>query len=130
LYRVPETFSLEEAAVTEPFSAVVQAVTELTPVPSGDTAVVSGPGPMGLLTLKLLVSNGVRTIVARLDLSLYFALVIRFPGGTGIVFADLPSGTIEQICLRRLEDPFEPGGIGLAGAALINLHTCGLRLER
>src|SRR5258706_1247099 len=72
---------------------------------------------------------GVRTIIARLDLSQYFAFVIRFPGRTCIVLADLPSDTVEEICLRSLEDPFEPGGIGPVGFALINLYTSGLRLK-
>ena len=64
LYRIPENFCLDEAAMSEPFAAVVQAVTEITNVRIGDTALVSGPGPMGLLCLKLLVAEGIRTIVA------------------------------------------------------------------
>ena len=64
LYRIPENFSLAEASVSEPFAAVVQAVTELTTVRLGDTALVSGPGPIGLLAVKLLAAEGVRTIVA------------------------------------------------------------------
>lgn len=64
VYKVPPTFSLEEAAVSEPFAAAVQAIEERTPVRLGDTALVSGPGPMGLLCLKLLVAAGVKTIVA------------------------------------------------------------------
>jgi L-iditol 2-dehydrogenase len=63
LYRVPDNFSLAEAAISEPFAAVVQAVTELTPVRLGDTALVSGPGPIGLLAVKLLAAEGIRTIV-------------------------------------------------------------------
>jgi L-iditol 2-dehydrogenase len=64
LYRIPENFSLDEAALSEPFAAVVQAVTEIAKVRIGETALVSGPGPMGLLCLKLLVAEGIRTIVA------------------------------------------------------------------
>jgi L-iditol 2-dehydrogenase len=64
LYRIPENFSLDEAAMSEPFAAVVQAVTEVAKVRSGETALVSGPGPMGLLCLKLLVAEGIKTIVA------------------------------------------------------------------
>ena len=64
LYRIPENFSLDEAAMSEPFAAVVQAVTEIAKVRIGETALVSGPGPMGLLCLKLLVAEGIRTIVA------------------------------------------------------------------
>ncbi len=64
LYRIPENFTLEEAAMSEPFAAVVQAVTEVSHVRIGDTALVSGPGPIGLLCVKLLVAEGVNTIVA------------------------------------------------------------------
>jgi len=44
LYRIPENFCLDEAALSEPFAAVVQAVTEISHVRIGDTALVSGPG--------------------------------------------------------------------------------------
>jgi L-iditol 2-dehydrogenase len=64
LYRIPAGIPLEEAALSEPFAAVVQAVTELTKVRIGDVALVSGPGPMGLLCVKLLVAEGIQTIVA------------------------------------------------------------------
>src|SRR5687768_13750915 len=64
LYRVPDDFTLEEAALSEPFAAAVQAVTEITRVRIGETALISGPGPIGLLCLKLLVAEGVKTIVA------------------------------------------------------------------
>jgi len=64
LYRIPENFCLDEAALSEPFAAVVQAVTEIAKVCSGETALVSGPGPIGLLCLKLLVAEGIKTIVA------------------------------------------------------------------
>jgi len=79
LYRVPANFPLEEAAISEPFAGAIQAVTELTHVRIGDTALVSVPAPMGLLCLKLLVAEGVKVIVAgaagddaRLDAALRF----------------------------------------------------------
>ena len=64
LYALPGSMSLEEAALSEPFAAIVQAVLEIGRVEAGETALVSGPGPMGLLCLKLLAAVGVRTIVA------------------------------------------------------------------
>lgn len=64
LYRIPDAFTLEEAALSEPFAAAVQAVTEITGARCGETALVSGPGPIGLLCLKLLVAEGVETLVA------------------------------------------------------------------
>lgn len=63
LYRIPKNFALEEASMSEPFAAAVQAVTEIATVRSGDIALVSGPGPIGLLCLKLLVAQGIKTIV-------------------------------------------------------------------
>jgi L-iditol 2-dehydrogenase len=64
LYRLPDDMSLEAGALSEPFAAVVQAVTEITQVRLGETAVVSGPGPIGLLCVKLLVAEGIQLIVA------------------------------------------------------------------
>ena len=64
LYRIPSHFTMEEAALSEPFAAAVQAVCEITHAQRGETALVSGPGPIGLLCLKLLVAEGVRTLVA------------------------------------------------------------------
>jgi L-iditol 2-dehydrogenase len=64
LYRLPDGMSLQAGALSEPFAAVVQAVTEITQVRLGETAVVSGPGPIGLLCVKLLAAEGIQTIVA------------------------------------------------------------------
>ena len=64
LYRIPANLPLDEAALSEPFAAVVKAVVELTKVRIGDIALVSGPGSMGLLCVKLLVAEGIKTIVA------------------------------------------------------------------
>jgi L-iditol 2-dehydrogenase len=64
LFRIPDGFSLEEAALSEPFAAAVQAVAEITRVQRGESVLVSGPGPIGLLCLKLLAAEGARTIVA------------------------------------------------------------------
>jgi L-iditol 2-dehydrogenase len=64
IYRIPDGFSREEAALSEPFAAAVQAVTEVTTVRIGETVLVSGPGPIGLLCLKLLVAEGIKTLVA------------------------------------------------------------------
>jgi L-iditol 2-dehydrogenase len=63
-YRVPEHLTMEEASLSEPFAAAIQAVEEVTEVRPSDTALISGPGPIGLLCLKLLVAKGVKTIVA------------------------------------------------------------------
>lgn len=51
-------------ALSEPFAAAVQALTEVTKVRIGDTALVSGPGPMGFLCVKLFAAEGIRRISA------------------------------------------------------------------
>ena len=48
VYHLPAGLALEEAALCEPFAAAVQAVTEVTTVRIGATALISGPGPFGL----------------------------------------------------------------------------------
>jgi L-iditol 2-dehydrogenase len=63
-YEIPTGLSLAEAALCEPFAAAVQAVLQQTNVRLGDVALISGPGPIGLLCLKLLLAEGIKTIVA------------------------------------------------------------------
>ena len=63
-YRIPEGVSLEEAALVEPLAAAVHAVAEVARLKLGDTVLVSGPGPIGMLCVKLLHAQGVKTIVA------------------------------------------------------------------
>ena len=82
LFRLPDELSTEAGALVEPLAAAVHAVCEITEVRPGDVALVSGPGPMGVLCLQLLVSQGVPTIVtgtaadgARLDLALRLGAV-------------------------------------------------------
>lgn len=64
LYRVPKGLSADEAALVEPLAAAVHAVCDVARFKLGDVALVSGPGPIGLLVLKLLVTQGIQTIVA------------------------------------------------------------------
>jgi L-iditol 2-dehydrogenase len=63
-YKLPEAITLQEAAVTEPFAAALQAVGELAPAAPGDWVLLSGPGPIGLLSLLVLRLQGCKVIVA------------------------------------------------------------------
>lgn len=64
LFRLDDALPEEEGALVEPLAAAVHAVAEMTTVRPGDTALVSGPGPIGLLCLLVLLHQGIRTIVA------------------------------------------------------------------
>ncbi|HEX68585.1 MAG TPA: alcohol dehydrogenase [bacterium] len=62
LYSLPSNLSFEESAFLEPLSCVVHGVEEIG-VKLGDTVVVLGSGPIGLLFLLLLKIKGARVIV-------------------------------------------------------------------
>lgn len=66
VYKLPEGFTFQEAALTEPFAAATHAVCDVTRPQAGDVVLLSGPGPIGLMCLKLLVAMGIQTIVAGL----------------------------------------------------------------
>lgn len=67
LFRLPLGFPMEEGALCEPLAAAVHAVCELTPIRMGDVIFLSGPGPIGILCLKLLSAYGVKVIVGGTD---------------------------------------------------------------
>ncbi len=89
LHRIPDGVSWEEAALTEPCSVAANAVLEQSSPKPGDTAVVLGPGPVGLLCTALLAAThpshlvvvGVARDAGRLELA-------RRYGATRVVVGD------------------------------------------
>jgi len=63
VFRLPENLDFETGALCEPFACALQAVVELTVIKPGDVAVVSGPGPIGLMCAVLAKAHGARLIV-------------------------------------------------------------------
>lgn len=63
VYKIPPSLSMQEAALAEPLACAVQAVEEMTEIHAGDWVLLSGPGPIGLLCLSLLVAKGCNVIV-------------------------------------------------------------------
>lgn len=57
LFHLPPALSAETGAMVEPFAAAVHAVCDIAEWHLGDVALISGPGPMGLLCLKLLAAQ-------------------------------------------------------------------------
>ncbi|WP_394139052.1 zinc-dependent alcohol dehydrogenase [Cytobacillus oceanisediminis] len=64
VYKIPDHISLEEAALTEPLAVAVHSIEELTSINLGDTVLVSGPGPIGLVCTAVLAAKGCKVIVA------------------------------------------------------------------
>lgn len=63
-FKIPDSVSLEEAALCEPLACVVRSVTERAIVQAGDYVLVSGPGTIGLMTLQVATASGAKVIVA------------------------------------------------------------------
>lgn len=63
LYPIPENVTYVQAAMIEPLSVAYHAATR-TKISAGDTAVVVGVGTIGLLTLQVVKSFGVKQLIA------------------------------------------------------------------
>jgi L-iditol 2-dehydrogenase len=53
LHQIPEQVSLKTASITEPFCVAYKALITNSKINSGDTVVVIGPGPIGILCVKV-----------------------------------------------------------------------------
>jgi len=62
LYHVPKTINDTDAAILEPATVAVHALRR-TPIRLGDSAVVIGGGPIGLLTLQAAKAAGAGTVI-------------------------------------------------------------------
>jgi L-iditol 2-dehydrogenase len=69
LHRIPSNLTYDEAAVVQPCSDIVHAVSVNAEILPGDTVVVLGSGPMGLLTMQVARARGAgRVIVTGLSI--------------------------------------------------------------
>lgn len=62
-YVLPDHLSLEYAALAEPLACAIRAA-RLSGAHATDTVLITGLGPIGLLTLQVLAASGVRQIIA------------------------------------------------------------------
>lgn len=69
IHRLPDSVSFEAGALTEPLACVVHGVllNGAATVVAGDTAVIAGPGAIGLLTLQVLKAAGATVVVLGTD---------------------------------------------------------------
>lgn len=63
LHRLPGGVGLVSAALTEPLACCVHAVLDLTRISAGQIVVITGPGPIGLLSLQLVKAAGAYAVV-------------------------------------------------------------------
>ncbi|MCL5074490.1 MAG: zinc-binding dehydrogenase [Chloroflexi bacterium] len=76
VHRLPENLSFHEGVMCEPLACCAHAVSELTVISPSETAVVAGPGSIGLLCMQIaraagafVVVSGVRADETRLSLA-------------------------------------------------------------
>jgi len=64
LHHIPENVPFEHAALTEPICVAYNALVEKTPIMKpGDTVVIQGPGPIGIMALIVAKLRGASTII-------------------------------------------------------------------
>lgn len=63
LHRVPDNVSLKEASLTEPLCVAYKSMVYSSTVRPGDTVVVIGPGPIGILCTKMVQILGASQII-------------------------------------------------------------------
>lgn len=64
VHLIPEGVSDIAAAMTEPLACVCHAVFDLTKISPTDIVLVSGPGPIGLMTMQVVKAHGATVIVS------------------------------------------------------------------
>src|SRR5262249_46775841 len=63
LHHVPDNVPFEHAALTEPICVAYNALVEKSLINPGDTVVIQGPGPIGMMALQVAKLRGASTIV-------------------------------------------------------------------
>jgi L-iditol 2-dehydrogenase len=108
VFHKPKNLSFEEAAFLEPLSCVVHS-TENLRVTKGDSVLIIGAGPIGLLHLLLLKRKGAKVAIAdikkeRLDMAKRL--------GADFIILDLPESSITPLYPPLVRGDTEGGGIG------------------
>ena len=63
LHKIPDALTYTQGALVEPFSVAYNAVRNLGGVDPSDTVAILGGGPIGLLSLFVVLANGARAVV-------------------------------------------------------------------
>lgn len=89
-YPIPDDLSMEHAALAEPLACAIRTA-KLSGATATDRVLITGLGPIGLLTLQVLKSAGIRAIFAtdtdgdRRQIGAHFGVTILDPRATNVV---------------------------------------------
>ena len=67
VHKIPDNVDDISAALTEPLACVCHAVFDLTEISPTDLVLISGPGPIGLMTMQVVRAHGARVLVSGTD---------------------------------------------------------------
>ena len=67
VHKIPDNVDDISAALTEPLACVCHAVFDLTKISPTDLVLISGPGPIGLMTMQVVRAHGARVLVSGTD---------------------------------------------------------------
>ncbi len=62
IHHLPDSIVLDDAAALEPLAVVVNALTKNAKISLGDSVLISGPGPIGLLALQVAKLSGAKKV--------------------------------------------------------------------
>jgi L-iditol 2-dehydrogenase len=96
--KIPDGISFEEASFVEPLNTVLKAVNQCDPQP-GDTVLVIGQGPIGLMFTMLMAQRGAR-VLATDTIDLRLALSLRCGSETALD----PRNTDVATALKSMTD--------------------------
>jgi L-iditol 2-dehydrogenase len=123
LFRLADNLPDEEGALVEPLAAAVHAVAEIADVRPGDIALVSGPGPIGLMCLLVLAHQGVKTIVAGTTADAARLALARTLGAARVV--DVQTENLDEIIRAETDGAgvdlaFEVAGVAASAKACLD----------
>jgi 2-desacetyl-2-hydroxyethyl bacteriochlorophyllide A dehydrogenase len=125
LLRLPDTLSTRTAALTEPTAIALHCV-NLSQVATGDRVLVTGAGPVGLLTLSVLLARGVTDITVSEPSAPRRARAAAVGATTVMAPDEFPSPTLGRPVDEPFDVVFECSGHGAAAeSALDQLDFAG-----
>lgn len=126
LHRIPPKVSMEEAAMTEPAAVALGAV-ELAQFYPGDTVVILGPGPIGLLILQMSRALGAGFVVVTGQESDIRRLEVAARLGADETLIYRGDGTAQRIL--ELTDG-KGAGVVFEASGSPDATVCGLQMLR
>jgi L-iditol 2-dehydrogenase len=108
LHQVPDGLDLQSAALTEPLACTVHGVLETAGVRAGDSVVITGPGPIGLLALQLVKIAGARVLILGTNQDTERLKLARQLGADGVINVQQVDNVVESV-----EDLFSTDGADL-----------------